>query len=84
MLTNLQFHKDLFTLLKKSLVGNSGLGRYAPKTCYEVEAYSEASRTFKMELFTKIVNSFLFAKCHILDVRLGSEYTSVEASEKFL
>ena len=36
------------------------------------EVYLEPSRTTKMELFAKIVNSF------ILDVQLGSEYASVD------
>ena len=44
------------------------------------EAYSEPSRTYKMELFAKVVNRFhslsIFAKCSILDVRLHSERAS--------
>ena len=44
------------------------------------EAYSEPSRTSKMELFAKIVNSFqrltIFAKSAIFDIRLRSEYAS--------
>ena len=44
------------------------------------EVYSEASQTFTMELFTKIVKGFhlliIFIKTYILGVRLGSKYTS--------
>ena len=44
------------------------------------EVYSECSQVFKMELFAKIVNSktsfTVIAKSFILDVRMGSEYTS--------
>ena len=44
------------------------------------EAYSEPSRTSKMQLFAKIVNGFqpliIFAKSFILDVQLGFEYVS--------
>ena len=43
------------------------------------EAYSEPSQRYKMELFAKIVNSWIpltaFAKNFILVVRLGSEYS---------
>ena len=43
-------------------------------------AYSKPSRMYKMELFIKIVMSWKpktsFGKSSILDVRLGSEYTS--------
>ena len=44
------------------------------------EAYSEPIRTSTKELLAKIVSSFwpltIFVKGSILDVRLGSEYTS--------
>ena len=44
------------------------------------ETYSGPSRTSKMDLFVKIVNSFqlvtIFAKSSILDVQLGFEYVS--------
>ena len=40
------------------------------------EAYSEASDEPKMEIFAKIVNSWIFAKNSVLDVWLGSEHTS--------
>ena len=42
------------------------------------EAYSEPSRTSKMEFFVKMVKDSLifFAKCFIVDVRLCSEYES--------
>ena len=47
---------------------------------FYTDAYSEPSRTSKLELFAKIFNSFspltIFAKSFIADVRLGSEYTS--------
>ena len=42
------------------------------------EAYSEPCQISKMELFTKVVNSFhpltIFAKRCVLDVRQGGEY----------
>ena len=51
------------------------------KRLCNTEAYSNTSRTSKMELFTKISNGFkllaIFAKSSILDVRLGSKYVSV-------
>ena len=47
---------------------------------WSLHAYSEASRTSKMELIAKIVNGWkpltVFAKRFILDVWLGSEYAS--------
>ena len=44
------------------------------------EAYLESSKTSTMELFAEIVNSlyllFIFAKCSLVDVQLGSRYAS--------
>ena len=44
------------------------------------EAHSEPTRTYKMELFAKIVTTFqrltIFGKSSILDIWLGFEYTS--------
>ena len=53
------------------------------------EAYSKPCRISKTELFAKIVNGFqqliIFAKCFILDIQIGSEYTSEKNStEVFL
>ena len=51
---------------------------------FQTEAYSEPSRTSKMELFAKIVNSrtplIIFTKSSILDVWLGSEYASFKTT----
>ena len=50
------------------------------KKAYYSETYSKPSRTYKIELIAKIVNSWkpltFIAKISILDLRLGFEYTS--------
>ena len=47
---------------------------------FKAEAYLEPSQTSKMELFMKTVNDFQlltnYAKSFVLDVWLGSQYTS--------
>ena len=49
------------------------------------EAYSEPSQKYKMELFAKINKGYklltIFAKSAILDVWLGSKWTSVIAEQ---
>ena len=52
------------------------------------EAWSEPSRTSKMELFAKIVNGFqlltIFAKNSISEVCVDSEYASMIVAEAYL
>ena len=44
-------------------------------TLYSAEAFSEPCQESKMKLFQSLT---IFAKSSILDVRQGSEYTSVQ------
>lgn len=75
-LKNNRFGKEEKSMVREMLkIGEKYLFQHQ-----HLEVYTEPSKIFKMEQFSKIVNSFLaftiFAKHSILDLLYGSEYAS--------